>query len=277
MKRRICWLLLGAFILFLVTGCGAGDQGSTLTADILKIGKADCTLFQEGGTAYMIDTGEAENASTILEALKARNIDRLDTMIISHFDKDHVGGAAQILEAVTVDRVIEPDYTPENPEAEAYTSYRKALENTGVSVTRVSDKLDLTLGTATLTVLGTGGTAYTKNVDNNASLIVYISHEGNRLLFAGDVEKQRINDLLSAGVEPCDFLKVPHHGKYNNALPGYFQALGMKAAAITCSNKNPAEEETVAALESLGCKVYETVNGDIRVTSTSAEIQITQS
>ena len=276
MKRRICWLLLGAFILSLVTGCGAGDQGSTLTADILKIGKADCTLFQEGDTAYMIDTGEAENAPRILEALKEKNIDHLDALVISHFDKDHVGGAAQILEAVTVDRVIEPDYTPENPEAEAYTSYRKALENTGVSVTRVSDKLDLTLGTAKVTILGTGETTYAKNTDNNASLLVYIAHKGNCLLFAGDVEKQRIQDLLSAGVEPCDFLKVPHHGKYNNALPEYFQALGMRSAAITCSNKNPADSETVAALESLGCKVYETVNGDIRVSSTASGIQISQ-
>ncbi len=276
MRRGICWLLLGALILSLVTGCAAHDQGSTLTADILKIGKADCTLFREGASTYMIDTGEAENAPRILEALKEKNIDHLDALVISHFDKDHVGGAAQILEAVTVDRVIEPDYTPENPEAEAYVSYRQALENRGVPVTKVSDKLDLTLGTAKLTILGTGGTTYAKNTDNNASLVVYITHEGNRLLFAGDVEKQRIHDLLSAGVEPCDFLKVPHHGKYNDALPEYFQALGMKSAAITCSNKNPAEEETVAALESLGCKVYETVDGDIRVSSTSAGIRVSQ-
>lgn len=277
-RRLLCWLLLASLILSLATGCApAGDQGSTLTADILKIGKADCTLFQEGSTAYMIDTGEAENAPRILEALKENKIDHLEALIISHFDKDHVGGAAQILESVAVDRVIEPDYAPENPEAEAYTSYRQALETCGVSVTKVSDQLELTLGTAKLTILGANGTTYAKNTDNNASLLVYITHEGNRLLFTGDVEKQRISDLLSAGVAGCDFLKVPHHGKYNSALPEYFQALGMKIAAITCSNKNPAEEETVAALESLGCKVYETVNGDIRVTSTSSGIRITQS
>ena len=155
-------------------------------------------------------------------------------------------------------------------------SYRQALETCGVSVTKVSDKLELTLGTASLTVLGTGGRAYAKNGDNNASLLVYITHEGNRLLFAGDVEKQRIRDLLSAGVTSCDFLKVPHHGRYNSALPEYFQALGMKTAAITCSNKNPADTETLAALESLGCKVYETVNGDIRVSSTASGIQVSQ-
>ena len=173
MRRRVsCWLLLASLILSLLTGCEAQEQGSTLTADILKIGKADCTLFQEGETSYMIDTGEAENAPRILEALKKKNVDHLDALIISHFDKDHVGGAAQILEAVTVDRVIEPDYTPENPEAEASVSYRQALEKCGVAVTKVSDKLELTLGMANLTVLGTGGRAYAKNVDNNASLLV---------------------------------------------------------------------------------------------------------
>ena len=265
MRRRFfCWLLLASLTLSLLAGCEAQEQGSTLTADILKIGKADCTLFQEGETSYMIDTGEAENAPRILEALKEKNVDHLDALIISHFDKDHV------------DRVIEPDYTPENPEAEAYVSYRQALEKCGVAVTKVSDKLELTLGTASLTVLGTGGRAYAKNGDNNASLLVYITHEGNRLLFAGDVEKQRIQDLLSAGVTSCDFLKVPHHGRYNSALPEYFQALGMKTAAITCSNKNPADAQTLAALESLGCQVYETVNGDVRVSSSASGIRVSQ-
>ena len=272
MRRRFfCWLLLASLALSLFTGCEAQDQGSTLTADILKIGKADCTLFQEGETNYMIDTGEAENAPRILEALKEKNVDHLDALIISHFDKDHVGGAAQILEAVTVDRVIEPDYTPENPEAEAYVSYRQALMRTKFD--EIGMHMEEKMG---LTLLGTGGRAYAKNGDNNASLLVYITHEGNRLLFAGDVEKQRIQDLLSTGVTSCDFLKVPHHGRYNSALPEYFQALGMKTAAITCSNKNPADAETLAALESLGCKVYETVNGDIRVSSTASGIQVSQ-
>ena len=276
MRRRICWLLLASLILSMLTGCEAREQGSTLTADILKIGKADCTLFREGTSTYMIDTGEAENASEILETLRKQNIDHLDALIISHFDKDHVGGAAQILETVTVDWVIEPDYTPENPEAEAYTAYRAALEDSGVPVTKVRDKLELTLGTANLAILGTNGTTYAKNTDNNASLLVYITHEGNCLLFAGDVEKQRIQDLLTAGVSSCDFLKVPHHGRYNSALPEFFRTLGMKVAAITCSNKNPADTETVAALESLGCKVYETVDGDIRVVSTQSGIQVRQ-
>ena len=145
-----------------------------------------------------------------------------------------------------------------------------------MAVTKVSDKLELTLGTASITLLGTGGKAYAKNGDNNASLLVYITHGGNRLLFAGDVEKQRIQDLLSAGVTSCDFLKVPHHGRYNSVLPEYFQALGMKTAAITCSNKNPADAETLAALESLGCKVYETVNGDVRVSSSASGIRVSQ-
>ena len=89
----------------------------------------------------------------------------------------------------------------------------------------------------------------------------------NRFFFAGDIEKQRIADLLETGVASCDVLKVPHHGVYNKQLPALFAALGMKEAVITCSEKDPADEETLAALDALGCRVWQTVNGTVRVVS----------
>ena len=68
-------------------------------------------------------------------------------------------------------------------------------------------------------------------------------------LFAGDIEKQRIADMLSQGrVQPCDFLKVPHHGVYNSKLEDYFSKVNMKYAVITCSDKNPAEQKTLDLL-----------------------------
>ena len=114
-------------------------------------------------------------------------------------------------------------------------------------------------------------------MDNNNSLLVSVTHGGNRLLFAGDIEKQRIRDLLDTGIAQYDFLKVPHHGVYNNGLPDFFRAVGMEYAVITCSNKNPAESKTLEALESLGTETYLTANGLITVSSTPSGIQIRQS
>lgn len=82
--------------------------------------------------------------------------------------------------------------------------------------------------------------------------------------------------MLDTGIAQYDFLKVPHHGVYNNALPDFFQAVGMEYAVITCSNKNPAETKTLEALESLGTETYLTANGLITVSSTPSGIQIRQ-
>lgn len=258
----------------LLSGCSGSED--TLTVLIPKIGKADCSILKQGSSTLMIDCGEAENADTILSTLKQTGITKLDTLIITHFDKDHVGGAAQILRSLTVGQVLEPDYTPENPESESYTSYRQALAEASVPVTSIQDSLELTLGTATLTVTGDHGTVYTKNIDNNHSLLVTVSHAGNKLLFAGDIEKQRIRDVMEDGIEACDFLKVPHHGVYNSALPEFLEALGMQYAVITCSNKNPADAETLEALDALGVKTYQTVNGNIKVVSNSQGIRVYQ-
>ena len=270
--RKIAAAVL--ILALLLSGCSGSPD--TLTILIPKIGKADCSILKQGSSTLMIDCGEAENADTILSTLKQNGITKLDTLIITHFDKDHVGGAARILRALPVGQVLEPDYTPEDPESDSYTSYRQALAETAVPVTALQNSLDLTLGTATLTVTGDHGTLYTKNIDNNHSLLVTVSHAGNKLLFAGDIEKQRIRDVLEEGVENCDFLKVPHHGVYNSALPELFEALGMQYAVITCSNKNPADPETLEALDALGVKTYQTVNGTIKVTSSNRGIRISQ-
>ena len=82
--------------------------------------------------------------------------------------------------------------------------------------------------------------------------------------------------MLETGVSVCDVLKVPHHGGYNKQLPALFAALGMKEAVITCSEKDPADEETVDHLDALGCRVWQTANGTIRVISDQNGIAISQ-
>ena len=50
----------------------------------------------------------------------------------------------------------------------------------------------------------------------------------------------------------------------------------MKEAVITCSEKDPADEETVDRLNTLGCRVWQTVNGTVRVISNQNGITISQ-
>ena len=267
-------ILAAVLLTGLLLGCAPATDSLTVT--IPSIGKADCSILIQGDQVMVIDCGEAENSGEILQTLKGLGVTRIDCLVITHFDKDHVGGAAAILNALSVSQVLEPDYTPENPQSESYLAYRQALTDTKVPCLQVTDSKTFSLGTASVTVTGTGGKTYDKNVDNNNSLLVSVTHGDNRLLFAGDMEKQRIRDLLDTGIAQYDFLKVPHHGVYNNALPDFFQAVGMQYAVITCSEKNPADPETLSALAERNGKTYLTSDGQVTVASMASGLHIRQ-
>ena len=65
-------------------------------------GKADSFLIYNADFSVLIDTGEKELGDTIIEYLNANDIKKLDYLIVTHFDKDHIGSADEILESVDV-------------------------------------------------------------------------------------------------------------------------------------------------------------------------------
>ena len=66
---------------------------------------ADCAILQSGGSCVVIDTGEAQDAEHILELLRERQIEKIDCLILTHPDKDHIGGAPALLDALPVKMV----------------------------------------------------------------------------------------------------------------------------------------------------------------------------
>lgn len=279
--RMNLWKRLGAVLsaigicMSCLAGCGQAESG-TMTIDILKIGKADCSIITDGEHTILIDCGEADDSTEILDTLDNMQIEKVDALILTHYDKDHIGGAAGIILNCEIGELIEPDYIPENPESEAYVAYREAVSQTGLPVVSVTERLELEMGDILLSMIGAGEHTYTQNIDNNCSLVVELEHLGNRFLFAGDIEKQRISEMLEEGMDSYDFLKVPHHGIYDQTLVSLFSAVNMDYAVITCSKKNPADPETLEALSETGCQVHCTADGNIRVISTEEGIKVVQ-
>lgn len=75
---------------------------------------ADATLLYQQGAAVLIDTGEECDAPRIIEKLQELGVEKLDCLILSHPDADHIGGAAAILSQIPADRVIQPYYPAGN-------------------------------------------------------------------------------------------------------------------------------------------------------------------
>lgn len=263
---------------------GQGDrtaQGAAetepLKATFLKVGKADAIAIQTGEDTLVIDTGEEEDGEELVFYLKKQGISQVDTLLITHYDQDHVGGADTLIESMDVGRVLVPDYEGTSTE---YQDFMVALEEKGMAAERLKKAEEFELGSATVLV-EPPASCEIKNgeaeMDNNFSIITTVIHGKNRLLFTGDAEKQRIRQWLREGqAEKCDFLKAPHHGVYNTALQELFEAVMPEYAVICSSNKNPADPQTIELLKKNNTHVFQTKDGNITLISDGKSLEMKQ-
>lgn len=106
-----------------------------MNVTVLDTGKSDCILVEADGRTMMIDAGYEENGERIVDFLEERGIVRLDYLLITHFDKDHIGGADQVLRAVEVGEVIQPNG---DKDSKQYRQYTSALASAGLTARRLS-------------------------------------------------------------------------------------------------------------------------------------------
>ena len=248
-----------------------------LTLQVLKVGKADAMVLMCGDSTMVIDCGEEEDGEDVLEYLAQKGVEKIDILMITHFDKDHVGGADTVVEKMPVERVLMPDY---EGSGKKYKSFLNAAEEAGIEPERVAEVLSLQLGSAAVTIEPPASYEIPdsdEEYDNNFSLITTVELGSNRLVFTGDIEEERISQWLESGnVQKCDVVKIPHHGFYNEPLEKMVDIMQPSYAIICDSEKNPAEKETVSMLEEKGAQCLQTKNGDITIVCDGENIEASQ-
>lgn len=281
-KRKLLFVL-AVMALLLCSSCNLRDQiplqetllapavTGEFKASVLKIGKADAIIIQTETHNLMIDCGEEDDGDQIVEYLTEHQIESIDYLFITHFDKDHVGGAAEVLYSTKVKQVIVPDYAGAN---DAYQDFLTAAADTGVKPVALTEKMAFILDDVLFEVYPPQRASYEE--DNDFSLAISVTHGENRFLFAGDAEEVRLSEILSQTQTTYDFLKMPHHGKFNRLTEQFVKQIRPAYTVITCSEKNPADTQTISVLEAAGSEIYYTKDGDVTISSDGVQISIAQ-
>lgn len=280
MRIKVLTFILSILLAF-VCGCSKKEKIEILPVpevscdfemSVLKVGQADAIILHTETHTAIIDCGEKDDGDEVVEYLENKGVKTVDYLFITHFDKDHVGGASEVIKNVNVKKILVPDYKGEGDE---YRKYLSAVEDTDAEPQIVTEMICFTMDDVLFEVYPPERKSYAEG-DNDFSLALSITHGKNRFLFTGDAEEVRLREIMSQTEGTYDFLKVPHHGKYNNTTSKFIEKVKPEYAVITCSDKNPAEERTVTELESIGCDVYTTNYGDITVTSDGKNIMVNQ-
>lgn len=270
-KILACVAALATGCIMALMGCAARAQDVTVT--FYDMGKADAALITaEDGSRILIDAGTNKGGKKLVERFAEEGIEQLDAMIITHFDKDHVGGADKILESVSVARVILPQYEKESKQ---YAQFMEALEQSAKTEREIlpaGGEWSETFGQTRLRVTAAERTDYGADEENDFSLATYVTYGETKFLFPGDAEDARQTELLRAGDIDCDVLKVPYHGRLVDASAAFLAACSPKIAFIPDSDEEAASPMVVAILKELGTDVHSGRDGDLVVVSDGKDV-----
>ena len=273
MKRTIFAVLLAAISAMTMLPCAAfAAQG--LRVVFYDVGKADAALIETpGGARILIDAGTNKAGKELAARLEQEGVERIDLMIITHFDKDHVGGADKILEGVEVAEVLMPDYDKESRQLEQLAQALAASPGTRVTRLAAGTEAALELDGAQFRVTAAHEKFYGVNEENDFSLCTWLTFGRTRFLFPGDAEDARQREILAEGDVACDVLKAPYHGRWVGASRDFLTAASPRIAFITESDEEPSGGQAAALLEALGCVVYSARDGDLTVISDGESVQ----
>ena len=259
MKR----LIILFFITCLLCCFGCKQIETKLDVYAFSAGKADALFVCTDEAAIMIDTGENGDGDRLVSRLHALGVEKLDLLILTHFDKDHIGGADTIIKEIPIDRIVLPSYEKESKQ---YTQLLAVLKQTNAEVSYLTQDLQIQYGALDLSVW-VSDVPYDGESDNEQSLITKIIYDGRTYLFMGDAENAALRKLVFGTRNlTCDVLKLPHHGVYDESTFALMTA-SMPSYVIICdSGKNPADAQTMETLSVFDPVILQTKDGEIHLT-----------
>ncbi len=275
---RIPWgLLLCAFVL--ISYPSVKREISALRAQaglqVIDVGQGQsvCMDFPRG-KRILVDGGGSWNKGfdlgkfALAPALTYNRAPRLEKVVLTHSDFDHLRGLFYILQNFAVKEFV---YNGDWPQGWDKRQLQSALQESAAKRKVVSSGREIVLGQGVeLQVLHPERVSDLKQ-DNNRSLVLRLTHKGRGLaLLPGDLEEVGISRLLSRDLSlQAEVLLVPHHGSKKSLSQRLYSRVEPEIGIVSCGYLNYfrlPHKEVLKALKSREIPVYLTSRqGGVRV------------
>jgi len=224
----------------------------------------------------MIDTGKfgynggkSQAEVIVIKYLKDRGIKNLDSIIITHFDNDHCGGAVDLMNAVKVDKIYLNDLKHDSKAA--YNIYKTAFDK-NIEQIQVQNRQTVYADKA-LKIVNLNN--YKGKSDNDASIITLITYNNFSMLFTGDAGVNGINAVLGDIPRNITVLKAPHHGAVGGLNRELVSYLNPKYALVS-TGENQFGHPSLYILELLKNSIIlrTDINNSIRFVANKNDLKV---
>ena len=265
---------------------GEARPASELRLTMFDVGQGEAMrLAWPGGGVMVVDTGGAPFGGgsfdigdrVLRPALWAQGVHRVERLLVTHGDPDHIGGAQAVVESFAPRFLLEGIPVPGNA---AFGLLRNAASAQGAAVRELHDGDRWEQGGVVVRVLSPERPDWERRrVRNDDSVVLELRYGDVAILLTGDISgdiEQAILPRLSRA--PIRVLKVGHHGSRTSTSDALIDAWKPQVALISCGRGNrfghPAPD-VVARLDRAGIKTYRTDrNGAITLTTDGKSITV---
>ncbi len=199
------------------------------------------TLLYDAGPRYGdFDSGER----LVLPSLRSLGVERLDLLLISHADNDHAGGALAVTRGLPVAQVLSGEAGDVKPALGAMPcsdGARWQWDDVHFETWRWPHA----------------------SSSNQASCVLWINANGERLLLTGDIDVAAEAAWLAAHPgRTADWVQAPHHGSRSSSSGAFLRALAPHSVLISRGAHNAfghPHPQVLARYQALGLRVYDSV------------------
>lgn len=231
---------------------GDGKASPILKVNFIDVGQGDCTFIElPNGQTMLIDAGMPEYGQWVVDNIKGRGYDRVDYLVMSHPDADHIGGMAAVIDQLEVGSAFAPEI---DASAQAWEDVLLAAASKGLQITPVASGMHIGNGTG-VDFEFTQPTVISGD-SNKDSAVLLMEYEGKSYYFTGDAEA---DDLTASVPGHVDVLKVSHHGSADGTSAALVAKATPDYAVISYGADNPyghPDESVLSLLGSAGVKVF---------------------
>ena len=265
-KRKKVLPLVFSLVLSLLVAVGASCLEPIVgnyIVTVIDVGQGQCVHLRCGNRNYLVDCGSSNGqwaADTAASSLLSQGINRLDGIIVTHYDADHVNGVEPLMSRIPTDKLYLPD-TPDD------TEFRSELESTfPEQITWVTESFQM--GQRDWNMMIFSGEKGKEG--NESSLCVLFQRENCDILITGDRNTDGEATLLDQWRIPkLEVLVAGHHGSYSSTSLRLLSETRPDTVVISVgadNTYNHPDPRMLGRLNMAGCKILRTdLEGDIHI------------
>ncbi len=212
-------------------------------------------LISPSGKTLLIDAGNNDKEQVMLDALKSYGISRLDIVIGTHPDADHIGGLDKVIDQHEVGRIYMPKVSSTT---KTFESVLRSIQRKGLKVSTAKAGLNLEWDNAVTVKMLAPVRTYEDT--NDMSAVIKVTYGQHSFLLTGDAERNSEKDMLASGADlRSDVLLVGHHGSKSSTSAVFLTKVNPKYAVIQSGADNKYGHPTQTVLKRLqkqGVQVY---------------------